>query len=44
MRFIDPHLHTDMIDDEDIEKLAMAGMEDSVIPSPPVLTVMFLAE
>ena len=44
MGFIDPHLHTDMIDDEDLEKLAMAGMEASVIPSPHMLKGMFSAE
>jgi predicted metal-dependent TIM-barrel fold hydrolase len=34
MRFIDPHLHTDMIEDADLEKLVMAGLEAAVIPSP----------
>ncbi len=37
MRFIDPHLHTDMIDDVILEKLSMAGMEAAIIPSPHML-------
>jgi predicted metal-dependent TIM-barrel fold hydrolase len=37
MRFIDPHLHTDMIDDVILEKLSMAGMEAAVVPSPHML-------
>jgi predicted metal-dependent TIM-barrel fold hydrolase len=37
MRFIDPHLHTDMIDDVVLEKLSMAGMEAAIIPSPHML-------
>jgi predicted metal-dependent TIM-barrel fold hydrolase len=37
MRFIDPHLHTDMIDDVILEQLSMAGMEAAVIPSPHML-------
>ncbi len=44
MRFIDPHLHTDMIDDINLEKLAMAGMEAAVIPSPHMLKGLFTAE
>ncbi len=44
MRFIDPHLHTDMIDDIAIERLAMAGMEAVVIPSPHMLKGLFQAE
>jgi len=44
MRFIDPHLHTDMIDDVILENLAMAGMEAAVIPSPHMFKGMFTAE
>jgi predicted metal-dependent TIM-barrel fold hydrolase len=44
MRFIDPHLHTDMIDDVDLEKLAMAGLEAAVIPSPHMFKGLFSAE
>jgi len=34
MRFIDGHLHTDMIEDAQLQKLVMMGMEAAVIPSP----------
>ena len=34
MRFIDAHLHTDMIEDVQLQKLVMMGMEACVIPSP----------
>ncbi|HUK76422.1 MAG TPA: TatD family hydrolase [Thermoleophilia bacterium] len=34
MRFIDGHLHTDMIEDVQLQKLVMMGMEAAVIPSP----------
>ena len=34
MRFIDAHLHTDMIEDIQLQKLVMMGMEAAVIPSP----------
>jgi len=34
MRFIDAHLHTDMIEDVQLQKLVMMGMEAAVIPSP----------
>lgn len=34
MLFIDPHLHTDMIDDVILERLSMAGMEAAIVPSP----------
>jgi len=44
MRFIDPHLHTDKIDDVNLEKLAMAGMEAAVIPSPHMFKGLFTAE
>lgn len=44
MRFIDPHLHTDMIDDVVLEKLSMAGMEAAVIPSPHMLKGLATAE
>ena len=44
MRFIDPHIHTHVISDIDLEKLAMAGMEAIVIPSPHRLKGLFSAE
>ena len=34
MRFIDAHLHTDMVEDAQLQKLVMMGMEAAVIPSP----------
>ncbi len=34
MRFVDAHLHTDMIEDAQLQKLVMMGMEAAVIPSP----------
>ena len=34
MRFIDAHLHTDMIEDVQLQKLVRMGMEAAVIPSP----------
>ena len=34
MRFIDAHLHTDMIEDVQLQKLVMMGMEACVVPSP----------
>jgi len=34
MRFIDAHLHTDMIEDAQLQKLVMMGMEAAVVPSP----------
>ena len=34
MRFIDAHLHTDMIEDMQLQKLVMMGMEAAVVPSP----------
>ena len=33
MRFIDAHLHTDMIEDAQFQKLVMIGIEAAVIPS-----------
>jgi uncharacterized protein len=39
MRFIDAHLHTDMIEDAQLQKLVMMGMEAAIVPSPH----MFLA-
>ena len=39
MRFIDAHLHTDMIEDKQLQKLVMMGMEAAIVPSPH----MFLA-
>jgi predicted metal-dependent TIM-barrel fold hydrolase len=37
MRFVDAHLHTDMIDDVILENLSMAGMEGAIVPSPHML-------
>jgi len=34
MRFIDAHLHTDMIEHVQLQKLVMMGMEAAVVPSP----------
>ncbi len=34
MRFVDAHLHTDMVEDVQLQKLVMMGMEAAVIPSP----------
>jgi len=34
MRFVDAHLHTDMIADAQLQKLVMMGMEAAVVPSP----------
>jgi predicted metal-dependent TIM-barrel fold hydrolase len=34
MRFIDAHLHTDMIEDVQLQKLVMMGMEACIVPSP----------
>jgi len=34
MRFVDAHLHTDMIEDVQLQKLVMMGMAAAVIPSP----------
>ena len=34
MRFIDAHLHSDMIEDVQLQKLVMMGMEAAVVPSP----------
>lgn len=34
MRFMDAHLHTDMIEDKQLQKLVMIGMEAAVVPSP----------
>jgi predicted metal-dependent TIM-barrel fold hydrolase len=34
VRFIDSHLHTDMIEDAQLQKLVMMGMDAAVIPSP----------
>lgn len=44
MRFMDPHLHTQWIEDVILERLSMAGMEAAVIPSPHMLKGMFTAE
>ena len=44
MGFIDPHLHTDMIDDVKLEYLSMAGMEAAVIPSPHMFKGLFTAD
>jgi predicted metal-dependent TIM-barrel fold hydrolase len=34
MRFIDAHLHSDMVEDVQLQKLVMMGMEAAVVPSP----------
>jgi predicted metal-dependent TIM-barrel fold hydrolase len=34
MRFVDTHLHTDMIEDAQLQKLVMMGMEACIVPSP----------
>jgi predicted metal-dependent TIM-barrel fold hydrolase len=34
MRYIDAHLHSDMIEDIQLQKLVMMGMEAAVVPSP----------
>ncbi|HET6495867.1 MAG TPA: TatD family hydrolase [Thermoleophilia bacterium] len=34
MRFVDAHLHTDMVEDIQLQKLVMMGMEGAVVPSP----------
>ena len=34
MRFIDAHLHSDMTEDIQLQKLVMMGMEAAVVPSP----------
>lgn len=34
MRFIDAHLHTDMIEDKQLQNLVMMGMEAAIVPSP----------
>jgi predicted metal-dependent TIM-barrel fold hydrolase len=34
MRFVDAHLHSDMIEDVQLQKLVMMGMEAAVVPSP----------
>lgn len=34
MRFIDAHLHTDMIEDKQLQKLVMMGMDAAIVPSP----------
>jgi predicted metal-dependent TIM-barrel fold hydrolase len=34
MRFIDAHLHSDMIEDIQLQKLVMMGMEAAIVPSP----------
>ena len=44
MRFIDPHLHIDMMSHVELEKLAMSGLEAAVIPSPHMFRGLFSAE
>jgi uncharacterized protein len=34
MRFIDAHLHSDMVEDIQLQKLVMMGMEAAIVPSP----------
>jgi predicted metal-dependent TIM-barrel fold hydrolase len=44
MRFIDPHLHTNLIDDGKLQSLAAAGMEAVVIPMLHTIPGMFPAD
>jgi len=44
MRFIDPHLHSFIIEDKMLQWLAMAGMEAAVIPCPHFLNGIFSAD
>ena len=44
MRFIDSHLHTNLIDDGQTERLAMAGMIGAVIPMLHSLSGIFHAD
>ena len=44
MRFIDPHLHTNLIDDGRMQNLVMSGMDAVVIPTLHTLTGMFHAD
>jgi predicted metal-dependent TIM-barrel fold hydrolase len=44
MRFIDSHLHTNLIDDGQTERLAMAGMIGAVIPMLHCLSGIFHAD
>ena len=44
MRFVDPHLHTNLIDDGRLQGLAMSGMEAAVIPMLHTLSGMFHAD
>jgi predicted metal-dependent TIM-barrel fold hydrolase len=36
MRFIDPHLHANIMEDSILQNLVMAGMEAAVIPAPHI--------
>jgi predicted metal-dependent TIM-barrel fold hydrolase len=44
MRFVDAHLHTNLIDDGRMQNLAMSGMEAAVIPTLHTLTGLFHAD
>src|SRR3990172_3908812 len=44
MRFIDPHLHANIVEDAMLQNLVMAGMEAAVIPSPHMLKGIFTAD
>ena len=41
MRFIDPHLHTNLIDDGRMQNLVMSGMDAAVIPMLHTIQGMF---
>ena len=44
MSFIDPHLHTNLIDDGKMQGLVMAGMDAAVIPTLHTLAGLFHAD
>jgi len=44
MRFIDPHLHTNLIDDGRMQNLVMSGMDAAVIPMLHTIQGMFQAD
>ena len=41
MRFIDPHLHQNLIDDGKLQNLAMSGMDAAIIPTVHTLAGVF---
>jgi predicted metal-dependent TIM-barrel fold hydrolase len=44
MRFVDPHLHTNLIDDGRLQGLVMSGMDGAVIPMLHTLQGLFSAD